>query len=195
MTSKPVTASHSGNLPAATRSPTANITRSAGTGIGTPASIGSSSTRASGPLRPAALPLAPALIPAPIPAFPGLQPGRLKPARSGARLVAGQQRHPADPGRSGHAAGLQDGAQPGRHERVLVGPRGPHFSDDEHAVLGGSRGVRQQAGGPVAPAGLHVDAEVLVDGGVLGLAYAGELQDQCFGHRDSLAACTLRTLP
>jgi hypothetical protein len=65
MTSKPVTASHSGNFPAATRSPTVNMTRSAGTGIGTPASIGSSSTRASGPLRPAALPL----IPAPIPAF------------------------------------------------------------------------------------------------------------------------------
>ena len=50
MTSKPVTASHSGNFPAATRSPTVNMTRSAGTGIGTPASIGSSSTRASGPL-------------------------------------------------------------------------------------------------------------------------------------------------
>ncbi len=53
MTSKPVTASHSGNFPAATRSPTVNITRSAGSGIGTPASIGRSRTRASGPLRPA----------------------------------------------------------------------------------------------------------------------------------------------
>ena len=53
MTSKPVTASHSGNFPAATRSPTVNMTRSAGTGIGTPASIGSSSTRASDPLSPA----------------------------------------------------------------------------------------------------------------------------------------------
>ena len=56
ITSKPATASHSGNLPAATRSPTVNITRSAGNGIGTPASIGSSTTRAASPLRPATLP-------------------------------------------------------------------------------------------------------------------------------------------
>jgi hypothetical protein len=56
MTSKLATASHSGNLPAATRSPTVNMTRSAGSGIGTPASIGSSSTRASDPLRPATAP-------------------------------------------------------------------------------------------------------------------------------------------
>ncbi|MBV9004953.1 MAG: hypothetical protein JO181_09870 [Solirubrobacterales bacterium] len=54
MTSKPITASHNGNRPAATRSPTVNITRSAGSGIGTPASIGSSRTRAASPLRPAA---------------------------------------------------------------------------------------------------------------------------------------------
>ena len=53
---KPATASQSGNFPAATRSPTVNMTRSAGTGIGTPASIGSSSTRASDPLRPATAP-------------------------------------------------------------------------------------------------------------------------------------------
>ncbi len=55
MTSRPATASHSGNFPAATRSPTVNITRSPGSGIGTPASIGSSSTSASGPLSPATL--------------------------------------------------------------------------------------------------------------------------------------------
>ena len=71
MTSKPVTASHSGNFPAATLSPTVNMTRSAGTGIGTPASIGSSSTRASGPLRPAT----PAFISAGPPAGSAQAPG------------------------------------------------------------------------------------------------------------------------
>src|SRR5712691_374548 len=168
MISKPATASHSGNLPAATRSPTVNITRSAGSGIGTPASIGRSSTRASGPLRPAT----PAFISCR--AWSSRQPGK----RSGARQGVSQQRHPPDPGRGGHAAGAERRAEPRRHERVLFGARGPHLRHDERAVVGGPRGVREQPGGPVALAGVHVDAELLVDGGVLGLAHAGEFQDQ-----------------
>ena len=34
-------------------------------------------------------------------------------------------------------------------------------------------------------AGLHVDAKVLADGGVVGLGQAWELKDQRFGHRNS----------
>src|SRR4249920_1571711 len=47
--------------------------------------------------------------------------------------------------------------------------------------------MRVQPGRPVALAGLHVDAKLLVDSGILRLAQAGELKDQRFGHQNSLA--------
>ena len=71
---------------------------------------------------------------------------------------------------------------PGLHLR----PRGPHLGHGERAVFGGPRGVREQPGRPLALAGLHVEVEVFADGGVLGFAHAGELQDQLLRHRDSL---------
>src|SRR5262249_31756768 len=129
-----------GNLPAATRSPTVNMTRSAGTGMGTPASIGSSRTRASGPLRPATLPfIAAGLLvtvavrdaPWAPPSAQGSSPGR-----------------PADCCRRGRRAGARRGApvsagsgrqQPGRVEGG-AGSFGPASAGDQVVV-----GRRQRA--------------------------------------------------
>ena len=83
--------------------------------------------------------------------------------------------------RLGDTARLQRRPEPLGHESALRLLRVPDLEDDPAPGLC-SACVEQQAGRPVAAAGLGVDAELRVDGLVVAAVDAVELQNETFRH-------------